>query len=92
VDRGRMNAEEMPCQELVEVVSDYLEDRLSARDRSRFEQHLEECPYCVEYVEQMRRTVAAVGRLGEGELTPGARRDLVRLFRDWRAERDGSPG
>jgi anti-sigma factor RsiW len=87
-----MNAEEMPCRELVEVVGDYLEDRLSSRDRSRFEQHLEECPYCVEYLEQMRRTVAAVGRLAEDDLTPDARQDLVRLFRDWRAERDGSPG
>ena len=31
---------EMPCRELVELVTDYLEDRLSPLDRARFEAHL----------------------------------------------------
>ena len=34
---------EMPCQELVELVTDYLEDRLSPVDRIRFEAHIAEC-------------------------------------------------
>jgi anti-sigma factor RsiW len=82
-----MNDEEMVCRELVEVASDYLEDRLPGVDRARFERHLAECPYCVEYLEQMRQTIAAAGRLCEGDLAPEARRDLVRLFRDWQLER-----
>jgi anti-sigma factor RsiW len=45
---------EMACRELVELVTDYLEDRLSLRDRARFEAHLSDCEYCATYVEQMR--------------------------------------
>jgi len=82
--------EEMVCRELVEVVTDYLEERLSDLDRARFERHLAECPYCVAYLDQMRQTIAATGRLVEEDLAPEARRDLVRLFRDWRGDRPGT--
>ncbi len=87
MDRGHVSNDEMVCQELVEVVGDYLEDRLSEPDRGRLERHLAECPPCVAYLDQMRWTVAAVGRLSEEALSLAARRDLVRLFRDWRVER-----
>ena len=53
--------DEITCKELVEVVSDYLEGRLPANDRRRLEEHLGECPYCVEYIDQMRLTIAALG-------------------------------
>jgi hypothetical protein len=46
----------MSCREPVEVITDYLERRLPHDDQSRLEEHLGECLYCVEYVEQMRRT------------------------------------
>ena len=77
----------MVCREAVEVVGDDLDGRLSELDRLRLERHLDGCPYCVEYLGQMRRTVSAVGRLAQDDLTPAQRRDLVRLFRDWRGER-----
>jgi anti-sigma factor RsiW len=74
---------EMPCRELVELVTDYLEDRLSARDRARFEAHLAECEYCETYLEQMRQTIRALGRLPEESLSPEARDALLTAFRDW---------
>ena len=76
--------EEMPCQELVEVVTDYLEGALAARDRARFEAHLSECEACRHYVEQIRRTVAVVGKLRAESLAPAARDELLRAFRGWR--------
>jgi anti-sigma factor RsiW len=76
--------DEMSCQELVEVITAYLEGELPAPDRARFEAHLEECPHCESYVEQMRRTIAAVGSLREEELSPGARAVLLEAFRGWR--------
>ena len=38
-----MTAAELTCQELVELVSDYLEGALSPEDRRRFEEHLAGC-------------------------------------------------
>ncbi len=74
------------CRELVELVTDYLEGRLSAADRSRFEEHLDECDGCTAYVEQMRRTIEALGHIPEESLSPEAERELLAAFRDWRAD------
>ncbi len=74
---------EMLCRELVEVVTDYLEHRLSPRDRARFEAHLAECEYCETYLEQMRQTIRALGRLPEESLSVDARDGLLTAFRDW---------
>jgi anti-sigma factor RsiW len=74
---------EMPCREFVELVTDYLEDRLSPRDRARFETHLAECEYCATYLEQMRQTIRAFGRLPEESLSAEARDALLSAFRGW---------
>ena len=74
---------EMPCNELVELVTDYLEDRLSPRDRARFEAHLAACEACRTYLEQFRQTITAIGRLPEESLSPEAREALLKAFRDW---------
>ena len=75
---------EMPCQELVEVITAYLEGALPEHDRDRFEEHLEVCAKCREYVGQFRRTIAAVGAVHAFELDPQVRDGLMDAFRDWR--------
>jgi anti-sigma factor RsiW len=74
---------EMPCRELVEVITDYLDDRLSPVDRTRFEAHLAECEACRSYLEQFRQTIRALGRLPEESLSPEARNALLDAFRGW---------
>jgi anti-sigma factor RsiW len=74
---------EMPCRELVELITDYLEDRLSPVDRARFEAHLAECQACRSYLEQLRRTIRVLGRLPEESLSPEARSMLLDAFRGW---------
>ena len=74
---------EMPCRELVELVTDYLEDRLSPTDRARFEAHLAECEACHTYLEQLRHTVRALGRVPEESLSAEARDALLTAFRGW---------
>ena len=54
---------DLPCADLVEVVTDYLEGDLGAVDRERFDAHLLECPDCFEYVGQIRLTVQALREL-----------------------------
>jgi anti-sigma factor RsiW len=75
----------MTCRELVELVTDYLEDRLEEADRHRFDGHLDECPDCREYVEQMRQTVRALGTVSEDALSAPARDALLDAFESWRA-------
>jgi anti-sigma factor RsiW len=77
---------EMPCRELVEVITDYLEDALTERDRLRLEEHLAECDACRDYVEQFRQTIALAGRVEPEQLPDGMRNELLSAFRDWRAD------
>jgi anti-sigma factor RsiW len=75
--------DEMACRELVEVITDYLDGDLAPPDRRRFEAHLEECPYCVTYLAQIRETAAALGGLSAESLSPETRSELVEAFRGW---------
>ena len=74
---------EMPCQELVELVTEYLEDRLSPDDRLRFEQHLDQCVACRAYLEQFRETIRVLGSLPQESLSTESRTALLHAFRGW---------
>lgn len=75
---------ELACKELVELVTDYLEGALSDIDRARFDEHLEGCPFCTTYLEQMRQTIGTLGRLPEETIAPEALTELLARFRAWR--------
>jgi anti-sigma factor RsiW len=72
---------ELACIELVEEVTDYLEDALPAAERERFEAHLAECPFCTAYVDQMRATVARLGKADRTRLSADARAGILDSFR-----------
>jgi predicted anti-sigma-YlaC factor YlaD len=72
------------CDEIVELVTDYLEGVLGEAVRVRFEEHLAECPGCLAYVDQIRTTVALTGRVRADDLSIHARRELVAAFRSFR--------
>jgi anti-sigma factor RsiW len=50
----------MTCRELVELLTDYLDGRLSADELERFEAHVAACRHCYEYVEQFQATLALI--------------------------------
>jgi anti-sigma factor RsiW len=75
---------DLTCQELVELVTDYLDDALSLDERTRFELHLGYCDWCRTYVRQMRQVLASAGRLTEESLSPEGRAALLGAFRDWK--------
>jgi anti-sigma factor RsiW len=77
-------AEELTCQELVELVTDYYEGALAPDERVRFEMHLAGCTGCRTYMEQMRKTLRAVGQLREEHVSDAAKRELLARFRDWK--------
>jgi anti-sigma factor RsiW len=78
-------ANEITCAELVGIITDYLEGTMPQAERRRFEAHLDECPYCVNYLEQMRQTIAALEELSEESIAPDAREALLETFRGWRS-------
>ena len=78
-----IDAEALSCQELVELVTDYLEGVLDDRDLRAFEGHLAGCDGCTEYVEQLRATIRIVGTLSPHDLTPDAEAALMQAFSDW---------
>lgn len=80
---------DLTCQELVELVTDYLEERLPLDDRTRFEMHLVYCASCRTYLDQMRQVLAASGKLAEDSMAPEGRDALLRAFRTWKAGQGG---
>jgi anti-sigma factor RsiW len=82
--RSPKAADALACQELVEIITDYLEDALSPADRARFEEHIAGCGNCTAYLEQMRQTVAVVGRLRQEDIPGPALEPLLVAFRAWK--------
>jgi anti-sigma factor RsiW len=82
----RRRPAELPCQQVVEMVTDYLEGALSPADRRRLEGHLAGCPHCTEYLAQIRVTIRVAGRLTPEDLSPEMRTELTDLYRRWRTE------
>jgi anti-sigma factor RsiW len=76
---------ELTCREIVELVTAYLDDALPPADRERFEEHLVFCDGCDRYLEQMRLTIQATGRVQVGDLPPALEERLLEAFRGWRA-------
>jgi len=74
------------CKQLVERTTDYLENALDARERSRFEAHLHSCAACGVYFEQMQTMVGALGRLGAEPAPAESKRELMEMFRRHTAE------
>jgi anti-sigma factor RsiW len=74
----------MDCDELVEVITEYLEGTLPQGDRVRFEKHLAVCPGCQEYMAQMRLTIKSLGSIGEEGIPGDAKSALLEAFRDWK--------
>jgi predicted anti-sigma-YlaC factor YlaD len=74
--------EHVTCREIVELVTDYLEGAMPAEEAALFEQHLNFCDGCERYVDQLRTTIATVGRIDDADVPPPMRARLLTAFRD----------
>jgi hypothetical protein len=79
-----MTVDDLTCQELVELVTAYIEEALPPNEHARFEAHLAICTDCGVYLEQMRQTIGLLGTLTEATVSPQARDDLLAVFRRWK--------
>lgn len=74
----------MDCNELVELVTAYIDGALDAGTRARFDLHLLECDGCENYLQQFCATVRTVGTIRDDELDPAFRARLLDAFRSFR--------
>jgi predicted anti-sigma-YlaC factor YlaD len=74
---------DLTCQELVELVSDYLEGALDEVTAERFDQHLALCGGCQTYLEQLKESVSLMGEIGVESLSEEMQATLMRMFRDF---------
>ena len=79
-----MSTEQMDCNELVELVTAYLDGVLDPDTRARFDAHLLDCDGCENYLQQFRETVRTVGKITDDELDPAFRNRLLDAFKDFR--------
>jgi anti-sigma factor RsiW len=74
----------MDCNELVELVTAYLDGSLDADTRDRFDAHLLECDGCENYLQQFRTTVQTLGTIRDDDIEPEFRDRLLGAFKNWR--------
>jgi anti-sigma factor RsiW len=72
------------CRELTELVTDYLEGRLSIGQRLRFEMHIGLCRHCRAYLRQMKQTIGSLGSLREDDIPEDVSQRLLARFREWK--------
>ena len=84
---------EFSCQEMIEVVTNYLDDALPPDERQRYERHLSYCAGCSTYVDQMRETIRQTSMDPcEESLPPALRERIIAQFRTWKRHWDAPAG
>ena len=73
----------LTCADVVRLITDYTEGRLTPAERRRFEEHISICPPCRSFLDQMRKTVERLGKLREEDVPPAMEQHLLDAFRDW---------
>jgi anti-sigma factor RsiW len=75
----------MTCEHLVDLVTAYLEGALTEPDRTRFDEHIAECPMCQDHLDRMRTIISELGALHERDIDQAALAELQERFAGWDA-------
>ncbi len=78
--------DELTCQEVVELVTEYLENALLPETRKRLEEHVDNCRGCTTYIEQVQLTIDMLHQLAEEPVFPATRQELLQHFRNWKQD------
>lgn len=83
---------DLECREVVELVTAYLDEATEDGLRARIDDHLSLCEGCRSYIEQIRATIATLGRTAQTSEPPErVRTGLLAAFRAWRDIRPVDP-
>lgn len=75
-----MTPRDLACNELVELLTEYLEGALPPDEVAAVEAHLAGCEACQRYLDQMRATIEALGTVPVETLSPQACDTLLAAF------------
>lgn len=76
--------EMMHCVDLVERVTEYLEQALDPTDMVRFRDHLRMCTGCEAYVDEVLLSLRVMSAVPEERLSDGLETSLLEIFSSWR--------
>lgn len=68
----------LTCREITEVLTAYLEKRMTLMERAQVRLHLSMCKHCRAYVEQMRITLELTGSLPAEPMPEDVRDELAK--------------
>ena len=74
-------AEDLVCVEVVELVTDYLEGALPDAQAQRLERHLDTCPGCTEYLEQLRAVAGSLRGVTDESFPAELRNSVIADFK-----------
>ncbi len=77
----------LTCKELTELITDYLEGRLSFSQRMRFQLHVGLCRHCRAYLRQMKMTIRTLGQIAKEPIPSHVCEELSVRFREWKTQR-----
>lgn len=75
--------QELSCQEIVELVTEYVEGTMDSGLRAAFDAHLARCDGCTQYLEQIEATIRLAGTIEPVALFPEFQAGLLEAFRDF---------
>lgn len=81
-----ITTDKLTCREVVELVTDYIEESLAPGKQAQFEAHVADCPGCTIYIAQVQQTIGMLRKLSDEPVFPETREELLQIFREWKRE------
>jgi anti-sigma factor RsiW len=66
----------IPCRDIIALLTEYMEGALPRDSAAALEAHLALCPPCVEFLDSLNKTAAALRDLGEDAIPAECRQRL----------------
>lgn len=77
------------CRQMGGLVSDYLEGRMSVEKQAEFRLHLESCPNCETYIDQMEQVVRDLHQVTDEPVADEVMTALRQTFHAWQPGDEG---
>jgi predicted anti-sigma-YlaC factor YlaD len=77
-------SDNLNCQDVMSLVTEYLEAALLPVTQAKMEEHLSDCPDCQTFLREIQQTIALLRKLAEEPMFPETRQQLLQVFQTWK--------